>query len=345
MIISFNPCIFQNDDDEIKDALAKILLLLMQNDIHFLDARNINSIFYNENGEYVFDSNPVSEYLAPNYKRGLKEILKKKSLENITSLHRKHLIHIVVGIDENNKEIHPKIMFKIITERSKIIVENGINDWKFIQGICQKYSGAKTTRKTIYQLIDRAMKTGIIEAEHCGGIGEMMRVTKRWIEDDRYENIFRYKLMAIFDSDRGNSSELTRHVNLVNYLKDKEIFDISDCNCESTDRITWHILYKKRIENYIPLNIMFANIPLISQELKNNLFSKTNEELDFIKYDSNNIGIGQSEIKECFPKMFLSNFSYRDFETICEHHKVFLPEANELISEIEQILLKMAKIL
>jgi hypothetical protein len=43
--------------------------------------------------------------------------------------------------------------------------------------------------------------------------------------------------------------------------------------------------------------------------------------------------------------MFLSGFSYLDFEERCKHHKVFLAEANESVSEIEQILLKIAKLL
>ena len=42
---------------------------------------------------------------------------------------------------------------------------------------------------------------------------------------------------------------------------------------------------------------------------------------------------------------FLASFSYCDFEKRCEHHKVFLTEANESVSEIEHILLKMAKLI
>jgi hypothetical protein len=346
MIISFNPSIFLSQDAEIQDTLARILVILMQTNIHFIDVKSINAIFYNENGEYIFDSNAISKrHLSSQYQRNLKEFLSKKSRQNITNLHKQHLVNIVVGLDKSKKEIHPESVLNIIIERSKIIVENGINDWNFIRGICQKYSGAKKTkRQSIYYLVDEAIKNGIIESENCGGIGEITKVTQRWINADRYKSIFRYKLMAIFDSDRTKADELTIHKKEVEYFKRKTIENIFDCKYEDTDLIVWHILYKKKIENYLPLNVLFTNIS-ITQAQKQDLSSKTDENLDLMEYNPNNIGLGKQQIKDKFPKMFLSGFSYLDFEERCKHHKVFLAEANESVSEIEQILLKIAKIL
>jgi hypothetical protein len=43
--------------------------------------------------------------------------------------------------------------------------------------------------------------------------------------------------------------------------------------------------------------------------------------------------------------MKVKSVSFENYEQRCQHHKVFLPEANDSISEIEQILLKMAKII
>jgi hypothetical protein len=262
-------------------------------------------------------------------------------------LYKQHLRHIVIGNDEDKKEIHPKNAYKIITERSKVIVENGINDWKFIKGICQKYSSAKIKRQSIYKLLDEAIKDEIIEAENCGGVGELIKVTQHWIDTNRYKYIFKYKLMAIFDSDKQNSNGSTPHKIKIEYFKSKTISTIqsTDYEHESIDLIVWHILYKRKIENYIPLDILFANIKSISSEQKTELLSKTNDELDFMEYSQGNIGIGESKIKNKFPEIFIAHFSCRDFEKRCEHHKVFLPEANELVSEIEQILLKMAKII
>ena len=55
--------------------------------------------------------------------------------------------------------------------------------------------------------------------------------------------------------------------------------------------------------------------------------------------------IGEKKIKEQFPDIFLSPFSFHDLEERCKHHKVYLAEANEEVSELEQILLKIAKII
>jgi hypothetical protein len=348
MIISFNPIIFQSQDVGIQAALAKILITLMETNFHFIDVRSIEAIFYNERGEYIFDSNETAKMdLSTNQRRKLKEFLSKKSHVTITSLHKQHLRHIVIGIDKDNEEIYPESAYKIITERSKIILENGINDWKFIKGICQKYSSGKTKRKSIYELLTQAIKTEIIEPDNCGGVGEITKVTQRWIDSPRYENIFKYKLMAIFDSDKKSSNELTDHKSKIEYFKRRTIGTIQpiDCEHEPTDLIIWHILYKRRIENYVPLDVLFINITSITQNQKNNLNGKTHNDLDFMEYNQNNIGIGESKIKAQFPEMFLCNFSYRELEKRCEHHKVFLLEANELVYEIEQILLKIAKII
>jgi len=346
MIISFNPIIFQNPDIGIQSALAKILRELMQPSIHFIDIKSIDAIFYNDRREYIFDSSITAKmYLSDNERKNLKEFLSKKIHVTITSLHKNHLRHLVIGIDEDNEEVNPENAYKIIKERSKVIVENGINDWKFIQGICRKYSSGRTTRQSIYQLVNQAIKDGIIESENCGGVGEITKVTQRWVDDSRYKNIFQYKLMAIFDSDREEANELTRHKSKIEYFKRIKISNIDDCNYESIDLIVWHMLYKRKIENYVPLNVLFASLASITPTQKENLNAKTYEELDFLEYDEDNIGIGERQIKEQFPKMFISSFSYRDFEAKCEHHKVFLAEANESVSEIEQILLKIAKIL
>jgi len=346
MIISFNPKVFQSQDERTQVALANILVELMKekNIHHFINIKSIYAIFYNEIGEYIFDSNAISQtHLSLNQRKFLKEFISKAS-RSITSLHKQHLRHIVIGNDEHHKEIYPENAYKIITERSKIIVENGINDWKFINGLCRKYSSGKTDRRSIYKLLDQAIKNEIIEAENCGGIGEMIKVTQRWIESDRYKNIFQYKLMAIFDSDKALLSVETRHKNKIEYFKRKKINTTQGIDYEhDSDLIIWHILYKRKIENYIPLNVLFANIKSITSDQITDLKSKTNNELDFIEYSKENIG--EFKIKEQFPEMFLANFSYSDLEKRCEHHKLFLKEANELVSEIEQILLKIVKII
>jgi hypothetical protein len=300
MIISFNPCIFQSQDMKIQEILSKIIISLMDNHHHLINFKSIRSVFYNENGQYIFDSNEISNLHMSVIQRGvLKEFLSKESHRNITRLHNQYLTHIIVGMDENNNEIHPDYAHKIIKERSKILVENGINDWKFIKGVCQKYSNAKIKRRSIYKMIDEAIKNEFLEPEHCGGIGDIKKITQKWVDSSRYKSIFRYKLMAIFDSDRETFNEVTKHKDKIEYFKqvEGEVQSIINYEYEFSDLIVWHVLYKRKIENYIPLNILLNHFSSITQVQKIDLESKTNEELDFLEYGENNILPSQCRIR------------------------------------------------
>ncbi|MFK0730270.1 MAG: hypothetical protein ACFKPT_27445 [Gloeotrichia echinulata GP01] len=345
MIISFSSTIFQNQDPDIQSTLAHILVALLT-DNHFIENKSISRIFYNDKNKYIFNENNISKiYLSVHQRQNLKDYI-TNNRKSITQLHKNHLTHFTIGINLEAGEIHPNDAYKIITERSKIIVENGINDGKFIEGISQKYSGKKI-RGSIYQLVDKAIKKGIIEADNAGGVGEIVKITQHWIDDHRYHKIYKYKLMAVFDSDKTHVNDFqTRYTKLIEFLKIRSISNPptqTDKSYEESDLIVWHMLYKRKIENYIPLSILFDKFQSISPIQKTDLKNKTESELDFIQYDRDNIG--QIKIKEEFPKIFIDNFSYRDLEERCEHHKVFLPEANELVSELEQILLKIAKII
>jgi len=343
MIISFSDTIFQIQDHAIQKTLAKILVELIEekSQIHFIDISSVASFFFNNENTYIFDENAIAKrHLSETEKILLKEYISNIPRKTITRLHRSHLTHFVIGI--NSEEVHPKDAGRLIKERSKIIVENGINDWKFITAICQKYSSARKSRQSIYLLLDKAIKMGAIESDNAGGIGEIKKVTQRWINDQRYDNIYKYKLMAIFDSDRKiGEAEITdkKHEGIINFLSQVDV--------------THHMLYKRKIENYLPVSVILENRAIkliITDAQKINLENKSGEELDFLEYGSKdgciNLGQwGEKNIKENFPEMFHDSFSYRELEERCDHHKKYLQETEEVTYETEEILLKIAKIL
>lgn len=351
MIIVFNCKIFETEDPDIQSTLAKILMHLMNGNYqnHFIDTQNISETFFNEQNQYAFNKNNIAKkYLGEIQRIELESYITNIPRRPITSLHRQHLTSFTIGVDSSLGEVHPKDAYQIISERSKVIVENEINDWNFIKGICQKYSSGKIKRRSIYQLVDYAIKSETLESHHSGGTGEIVKISEKWINSNRYKNIFRYKLMAIFDSDKSSeNSYVTTHKSQIEFFKQRYIAVVqpSDYEYDHSDKLIWHILYKRKIENYVPLNILFQNITSISEQQKSDLSNKSNDELDFIEYGIGNIGISEKKIKEQFPKIFLSTFSYRDLEERCKHHKVYLAEANEEVSEIEIILLKIAKII
>lgn len=95
----------------------------------------------------------------------------------------------------------------------------------------------------------------------------------------------------------------------------------------------------------MPLFVLFRELTGISNAQKTSLEAKTPDELDFIEYDNSNTGIRKKNIKQNFPNFFLTNFSYRELEARCSHHLVWSDETQSNISEVEQLLLKIAKII
>ena len=167
---------------------------------------------------------------------------------------------------------------------------------------------------------------------------------------------FRFELAVLFDSDKKNGNDFKQeYKNLFEYLKVREISippAVNDLIYEENDLIMWHMLFKRCIENYIPIDIIIENITDLTDIHKSNLKSLFFSEIDFIQYYKPEgkpkdyyISIGKNKAKEQFPNMFLAPFSYHSLEQRCEHHKVNIQAPAEKISEIEEILLKIAKII
>lgn len=347
MIITFNKTVFQTSDSTTQKNLASILVEVSKRN-HFLDLRDISDLFFVDEKFIFSDSEIAKNYLSKSDRINLQGFINSVILRSsyITQLHKNHLTKLVIGVNEG--EISPSDALRIITERSKVIIENRINDWKFIDGVCQKYTNHRT-RGSIYQLIKKAINADELEPDHLGGNGELVKITQKWI-DTRYSSIYKFKLIAIFDSDRNSSSNHNTYPEKVGFFKGKDKKDIvaTDYEYDINDKILWHILYKKKLENYVPLNVMYNCIRSITEQQKSDLNNKSEEELDFIEFDKTNVGIKEDYIKDQFPQIFQTNFSYQELEQKCSHHKVSLisPDgSNEQISELEQILLKIAKII
>jgi hypothetical protein len=349
MIISFSPHIFENKNSNIQAKLAEILVKLTENR-HFVDTTSVSTIFF-KGGKYSFNETDLAKsHLSTIRKVQLEEYLDSiiRKSTYVTQLHKRFLTQLVIG--ENRGEIHPNDAFKIISERSKIILENGINDFKFIVGVCQKYTNHKQ-RGSIYQLIKQAIDNEDLEHDNAGGIGEIVKRINYWRDAKRFDNIYIYKLITVFDSDKLSKNDYTQtNKALLKFLKCKASLSglPSDYYYELSDKLIWHMWYKKKLENYVPLSVLKTNIAILTPPQIANLESKTDDELDFIEYNKENIGIGKSNIKDHFPEMFLTNFSFGELEKKCEHHKVRVETANgvfELISEMEEVLIKIAKII
>lgn len=356
MIVKFNPDLFTSENKVIQSKTAKIILEILE-DRFLWDMDNLDELFLSEDENDFFKMPFTEHWFSP----GDREKLFDKIAEiyqisaYITHEHHHYLTTIRVGLD-NNDEIHPEDAYKIINERSIIIVENYPNDWKFIRCIIDKYESFGK-RKSIYQIIKKALDNHHLIHDHAGGSGIQWQI-KGWISSI-YQNISQYKLMAIFDSDKTHPSHFkSEYQNLIEYIKNRSINippNVSDIMYEDTDRIVWHMLYKRNIENYVPVGVIKVEITNLSNDQQQRLDQLSNNDLDFIVYYNPKphprnyyISIGKDKAKEQLPEMFLTNFLPSELEDRCSHHKVSitLPDGTtEQISEIEEILLKIAKII
>jgi len=352
MILEINPTLFQSQDDKINEGVLKLLDFFVEDRfiIDFLGT-GIVSIFFNDNGEYIFANSHLASYILRSKLILLENKIKAFILSgsSVPAILKFYLTTIKVGIAHN--EIHPIDVCKIIQERSIVVIENYPNDWKFIEGIIRKYENFGK-RKTVYQYIKNKFDKEQLIYDHAGGSG-IFEQLKGWV-NGIYALFYKYRLMVFFDSDKKHSTDFkNENRNLLEYIKQRTITippQQSDISYETNDLVVWHILYKRAIENYVPVYVIIREITNLTNQQKANILALSPQDIDFLQYHIppfQYISIGKNKAKEQFPEMFLSSFHVNDFEQRCLHHKtqIDLPNGNkEYVSELEQILLKIAKI-
>ncbi len=347
MILRINPLVFQSDDELINESIIKILDYFIE-DRFILDfiGTGLGSVFFDENNKFIFNESQISSFILP-YKKSILENKIKSILRSgayTTDIFKFYFKTIKVGLSEN--EMHPSKVVKIISERSIIIVENYPNDWKFIEGLINKYQNFGL-RREIYKKIKFAFDNKYIIHDHAGGSGIQAQL-KGW--ENLYSDFLVFNVMVFIDSDKDNLGNYNvKYNNLLTYLKKREVY--CEVFYEETDLVIWHMLYKTALENYVPIDVIKVQLLNLSDTQIQKLNSLNIQEVDFIVYHKHQfeyINIGKSKVKDQFPQMFLADFSPILLEERCSHHKVTIELPNgsfEQISEMEQILLKIAKII
>lgn len=344
MIIIFNPSLFESKDEHAKRFAAKIIMEIFA-DKYLWDGSNLDELFLKE-GEDFFENEFCKHHFSNydiNYIKEQIEVLFHESAY-VTKEQNAYLQKITVGIEAG--DVHPETAYNIIQMESRVILENGVNDIKFIKGIAQKFIN-HPTRKSVYGLIVKFLDRNYVVAENAGGKGQIRnRITD--LISNRYKASFKFRLMTIFDSDRDNDTYIEdESAKIIKYLKSTGAIKITDDYNENTDLIVWHMLYKREMENYIPSNVLF-NAQLITQNEHSSINQLSPQEQDFIRIENYVKSIKADEIKREFPNAFLTNAPLIEFETRCAHHLINIDLPNKTgadVTELEVILLKLARIL
>lgn len=164
---------------------------------------------------------------------------------------------------------------------------------------------------------------------------------------NRHGDIYSLKMATFFDSDKREKDVLREGAKyLIKFLKNIAIdTDLKHSKYEDSDLISWHILYKREIENYLPLSVI-ASYYTDSKVICNQLSQYSADDLDYIDMEN---AFKELDTKSVFPDLFLEeNWRKNLLEERCKHHFVEIETPNHIlepVSEIEVLLLKLVKII
>ena len=343
MIIAINPNLFNSVDNVIQKNVSKIIECFFE-DYFIWDKDNIDDIFIGDFSieDTICYKNFLSKFEQNLFITRVEEIFQLSAYQ--TPLHNKYLTKISIGLEDN--EINPERALEIITKESKIILENGNNDWKFILGMVEKYHTHKN-RKSIYALIRKAIDNNRLTAENAGGIGGIIPRIDAFIAG-QYKDIINYKVCIMFDSDRPNANILSNaQQRIIRKVKGGIVVDVNNAVFKEDDLLCWHMLYKRSIENYLPISVLGSNLPMPASIL-DALTDLSPNDLDFFYYDEGEYTGYGIDLKNQFPDLFQLHWTRDLIEDRCRHHKANIELPNQTIEEvceIEELLLKIAKII
>jgi len=235
--------------------------------------------------------------------KNLYNILKKTPL--------KFLNTVKVGIDFSVQDA-----IKLIKTESKILVENAINDWSFIEKmincLCKLKSNYLLDQQQKIKWVKEAIDAEYVEPLSGGGCSQIPQIADWCRKRKKFKNIMKYKFIAIFDSDKGSNeaSKIERFSYQTAFAlaeqkkpKSKNTMTSEDLkkNIDRSDHLTSilsnniHILKKRETENYIPK----THVENALKESKNDV----SEILKKYKLDQDYTDLG-NVIKKQAPKLF-----------------------------------------
>lgn len=179
--------------------------------------------------------NPKYEYLGS---FDCEDIMKNQEFWDIKTIQKQNLQTICVGYE--TKMISVKQMWLLVNEPSLVILENGYFDWMVLCKWVSLYKKDKSLG-SIFMMVHKAITDHKTLREHnAGGCDNIQNVMRALMP--LYNNMYRFRLTTIFDSDKVSKEDtLEHHCTLKTFLNDNEIL--------------FHELEKREIENYFSLQL------------------------------------------------------------------------------------------
>ena len=232
-----------------------------------------------------------------------------------------------------------KDFLHLITSQSRLITENANNEWPVYKHFIDVYK-SDPTYSDVFTLLKKAKDKNHLTGIQAGGAGELLKSANQNSYEFHGKNLTHLKTCVLFDRDTDNDTYFDGNKNpLFKALAGKTHLTITDDDIYqlSHEPLTWHMWYKRAIENYFPdeqyIKAGFDPSPL-------NTMTQHQRDYALIGGKKSNPQLVNDYSKGAL-KDLLSGFSRAKIE---KHLKVFNVNG-ENISEIQLFLLKLVKII
>lgn len=332
MIVKLEPDLLEEENPEVLRELAKFIDLFLDDKLLW-DTSNLPDF-----DKLIPKTRLFLDFLSRDIQEHLIRIVEQKS-SYLTEIQLIHFSLIEVG---KNSKLKIRDINAIHEKPATIVLENSVNDFMFIECLARIYQGHKK-RRSIYRSIMKAIENQHLIPTHAGGKGDILsRVSEL---ERRYSNNYLRRVALVFDSDKkspDDSAKDTQRI-IIQSLKGRaDICDYWECG----DKVYWHMLFKREMENYLPLSVIGQQFPVLADKCEE-LSKKTKSEIDFVKFADYFKG---TNVKQLFPSVFKNPLCTREeLEANCSDYKAQWPINSrgilECVNEYEDILIKIARII
>ncbi len=226
MIFYFDNDIQTANNDQQKKAFADLIVYICNNN-HYVKCDTVVSSWIDTN---IFNTKYLAQIDIDIIKQcKMRRDITQELINNLSTVH--------IGI---SKGISPSDALRLFQRASRVIVENGANDWAVI---CKWIDLMKKDRyfKNINAIVCERKDSKLLDQDNAGTCGQVIKHID--ILKKNFGVATKYKVSLVIDSDKHFASDtLTNEkLNIIKKMK--------------AENIDGHILHKREMENYFPLSL------------------------------------------------------------------------------------------
>lgn len=215
----------EQSDDRGKYQLAKLIGCIVEDGHYVKD--------HPATWQWIENSVLIGKFLS---QYEIELIKKNQEFRDIPTILDKYLSHVVVGYSAGMTT--PKEAIPLVSMPSYVIVENENNDWPVLRKWIELLKNDRGF-KTINRWVEKKKDERALRPYNAGSSGQIINTIKQRMVD--FGTLSKYKVMVLCDSDKAAAgAELSN--------EKKKIGE-----CIKNNALIGHVLYKREMENYFPL--------------------------------------------------------------------------------------------